>query len=294
MSFNILNMVGPPPPTPPFASRIDRAKALARTYASLNNRDGWTRVEEFQRVQQWRSKYPDKGSSAASSALDLPRGRIRPWFNGSKPDPARAVEVADVNGWLDAQPGSQVFEALSVLHAWILAGGSILAKTYVPRLAVDTDDPRKLAAVALDVVGVDVTVSREREHDSEPSRSAELRPMDHASTLGRFLVAVLDAPLGEKAGHDIHVPAWLAATPFDTQLRWARTVVTLRGTQTDPRHGYRCQLKEESRPEDYYHDLGDCFATIVGDDDQVTVGAQTIRLRKRAAALLDVVPHLPD
>ncbi|MFD1572146.1 hypothetical protein [Halorubrum laminariae] len=187
-----------------------------------------------------------------------------------------------------------MFDALSVLHGWVLAGGSILAETYVPRLAVDTDDPRKLAAAALDAVGVDVTVSREREHDTEPSRSAELRPMDHASTLGRFLVAVLDAPLGEKAGRDVHVPEWIAATPFDTQLRWARTVVTLRGTQTNPRHGYRCQLKEECRPDEYYRDLGDRFATIVGDDDQVTVGAQTVRLKERAAALLDEVPHLPN
>jgi hypothetical protein len=55
----------------------------------------------------------------------MPRGRLRTWFDGGKPDPAHAIDTAETNGWLDAQPGERTFEALALLHAWVLAGGGI-------------------------------------------------------------------------------------------------------------------------------------------------------------------------
>lgn len=97
------------------SDRTYRAQALARTYGG--DRDGWERLTEYQRVLEWRGTHPQKGSQAAASALDLPRGRIRPWFDGAKPDPVHAVDTAEANGWLDAQPSDRVFEALSVLSA---------------------------------------------------------------------------------------------------------------------------------------------------------------------------------
>lgn len=44
------------------SDRTDRAAALARTYGG--DRDGWTRVAEYQRVQEYAAAHPNGGSSA--------------------------------------------------------------------------------------------------------------------------------------------------------------------------------------------------------------------------------------
>lgn len=267
--------------------RTTRAQRLARTYGG--ERDGWERVTEFQRVQRWRGRHPELKSHPASRALDLPRSRIRPWFNGAKPDPVHAVETADINGWLDAEPGDPVFEALSVLHAWVLAGGSILAENYVPRFAVDDSDPEALLRSALDVVGAGATVAR----SAEPSRATELRPASDAPTLGRFLVSVLDAPLGEKIDGGATIPEWVTAAPFETKLRWSRVYVSLRSIptgQTERGH----HIREERRSPGYWRALAAVFRAVVGPDVTISVRENSVYLDKRAVAMLDVTPELPE
>jgi hypothetical protein len=269
--------------------RTDRAKALARTYGT--DRDGWERVEEYQRVLEWRGEHPNLGSSAAASALELPRSRIRPWFDGSKPDPVHAVDTAERHGWLDAQPGGRVFEALSVLHAWIYAGGSIDQRAYVPTFAVGNDDPRDLAVDALRTVGLTPAVERE----DESGRATEVRPAGEGrSHLGRFLHGVLGAPVGPKnEGAGVELPSWLLASGASTRLRWARVYVTLRAvTIDDVRHGYSRQLYE-ARSRSFKRAVGELLAGLA-PADTVTVSERGVLLRPPAARELDVVPTLPE
>ncbi len=238
----------------------------------------------------WRGKYPEKGSSAASSALDMPRGRLRAWFDGAKPDPAHAVEAADMNGWLDAAPGDRIFAALTICHGWVVAGGSIEATRWMPMFVVGDGDPVAGLRDCLDDLGVGVSISRE----GSERRAHELRPSVNGPVLGRFLHAILGAPLGRKTDGDLSLPRWLREAPFDTRLRWARTVVSLRGTPIDPARGYRLQMREEDRPRDWYDSLGELFRELVGEADEIVVGEQSVRFRERAAAMLDVVPSLPE
>lgn len=269
--------------------RQTRAQALARTYGG--ERDGWERVEEYQRVLEWQGKHPNRGSSAASSALDLPRSRIRPWFNGSKPDPVHAVDTAEQHGWLDAQPGEYVFEALSVLHAWVYAGGSIARETWVPFFAVGDTDPEDLAVQALHVVGLKDTIRRA----NDSGRATEVRPSGPGgSHLGRYLHGVLGAPVGPKNERSaIELPQWLADAGSSTRLRWARIYVSLRGTRIDEtQHGYALQLTE-ARSHAFRQALGGLLAELA-PVDSVTIGQRGILLRPGAARELAVVPTLPS
>lgn len=268
--------------------RTDRAEALARTYGG--DRDGWERVEEYQQVLEWRGTHPNSGSQAAASALDLPRSRIRPWFNGSKPDPVHAVDTAEQHGWLDARPGERVFEALSVLNAWVFAGGSINQRHYVPAFAVGNGDPRELAVEALRAVGLTATSNR----SDEPGRATEIRPSGAGgSHLGRYLYGVLGAPIGPKnEGSDIDVPPWLADVGASTRLRWGRVYVALRGTRiNEARHGYALQLTEARTPA-FRRALADLLVGLA-PADSVTVGEHGIFLRPAAAREFDIVPTLP-
>lgn len=272
------------------ADRQARAQALARTYGG--DRDGWERLLEFQRVLEWRGKHPNKGSSAAASALDLPRSRIRPWFDGgSKPEPVHAVDTAEEHGWLDTQPGERVFEALSVLHAWVYAGGSIEQTNYVPTFAVGEDDPRELAVGALRAAGLAASVHRE----DDPHRATEVRPAGPGGThLGRFLYGVLGAPIGPKTERAaVELPAWLFDSGASTRLRWARVYVVLRAVHLDEtRHGYALQLYE-ARSQAFQRQLRDLFEGLA-PAETVTLAERGVLLRLAAEREFDVVPTLPN
>lgn len=77
--------------------------------------------------------HPDKASSALSSEVDFPRGRIRPWVDGdSKPDCLRGLETAQEHGWiLDTRDDEQA-RPLIILAVWIPASGSIDSEDVVP------------------------------------------------------------------------------------------------------------------------------------------------------------------
>ncbi|MFC7115836.1 hypothetical protein ACFQH2_13995 [Natronoarchaeum sp. GCM10025703] len=96
-------------------------KSLARTYNVQNRADPWDAVEDYQEYLDVAARHPDSGSSALASKLEMPRGRIRAWENGAKPDPARAVEVAEQRGWFEGVDSDE-FAALNQLVAWILSG----------------------------------------------------------------------------------------------------------------------------------------------------------------------------
>jgi hypothetical protein len=263
--------------------RTDRAKALARSYGG--DRDGWTRVDEYQRVTEYAAAHPNAGSSAVASALELPRGRVRPWLDGAKPDPAHAVATAERHGWLDAEPGGRVFEALSLLTAWLYAGGSIDADRYVPHLSVSDGDPQAVGHELFTAIGIDSELLAR-----DGPQGAEIRPTGAGmSHLGRFLHAVMEAPVGTK-DDALRLPSWLASAPITTQTRWVQLYVRLRGVRLQDS---RLQLQEQ-RSRAYRRELADLLRTVVDDEGAVTVGERALRIDAAHARLLDVVPRLPD
>ncbi|WP_011322698.1 hypothetical protein [Natronomonas pharaonis] len=80
----------------------DTAKrSLVETYDPPNYDDPWDAVEDYERVQRYTAKHPQQGSQAVSTAVDLPRGRIRSWVDGDgMPDCYRCLQTALENGWI--------------------------------------------------------------------------------------------------------------------------------------------------------------------------------------------------
>lgn len=69
--------------------------AVARTYSHPSYDDPWNAVEDHRRVIAYVAEHPTRGSQAIATALDLPRGRIRPWLeDGAMPDGRRTITVA--------------------------------------------------------------------------------------------------------------------------------------------------------------------------------------------------------
>lgn len=270
-------------PFPPSESK----RRLARTYAD----SGWDGVREYDAAMRWHAAHPQQGSYVASRALDLPRGRLRAWFDGAKPEAVRAIDTAESRGWLDATPGDLTFEGLSVLHAWILAGGSIAQDTFVPSLAVGPADPGGLARDAFAATGI----RSRRVNESTAERATEIRPDGPGrSHLGRFLHGVLGAPVGDKTQVGAEPLAYLASVPKMTLLRWCQTYVTLRGSAVELARGGRTVRLGERRSREYRRALADRLRAVVGDDAHVTVTDYATVLGADTLGMLDVAPALPS
>jgi len=265
-------------------TRDAREKLLARTYETFG--DGWQRVLDYRRVREYQQQHPDDGYWTTAKALDLNPNRIRQWVkNDAKPDPVHAIETADANGWLDAEPGDRVFEALSLLVAWTYAGGNITADTYSLTLTVSDDDPEPLARELLEAVGFPV----ETVHADADGRATDYRPSGAGrSHLGRFLHGVLDAPVGAKTEQKLSIPAWLDAVPPATRTRWVQLYIGLRGTTADDQWIRLTEQREGA----YLAELGALIRSVV-DDEDVRVGQDTVFIRPQIAHLLQGLPRLP-
>lgn len=249
---------------------LTTAKALARTYEGPAN--PWERVQEYERVLEYKSHHPNKGSSAVASALDLPRGRIRPWLDGGAPDVVRGVRTAEEHGWLDLDARKPAFRGLNVFVAWIYSSGSI-TRRYVPRFIVTSPDDRGCLQQAADCADIDLRAARE----GEPSRADELVPAADASVLGRVL-STLGAPVGEKVTLR-QLPAYLDDTPDRIRREFARIYLQNRATPRPDKELW--QIKEE-RPDRYIESLARFFRDTM--DTRVEYGANLIRIWDDAIA----------
>jgi hypothetical protein len=264
-----------------------RERVLARTYG--NERDGWERVEEYRRVREYVDSRPGVNSATVASALDLPRSRIRSWVDGAgRPDPVRAIQLAAERGWLDAEPGDPVFEALVVCHAWVYAGGSIAAENYRPSFAVNGDDPETTLLACLEALDLDYR----RYRDDVDRRATEIVPADHGVVLGRYLAGVLDAPTGPKDSETaMGLPGWLSGAPYETRRRWARTYVMVRGCRREDRAG-GVQLVER-RTDVYRNALRAFLEDLVEHPEWITLsGDTTVYVRPPAADRLYTRPTI--
>jgi hypothetical protein len=205
-----------------------------------------------------------------------------------RPDPVRAIEHARRLGWLETEPGEAAFEALTVCHAWVHAGGSIAAENYRPSFAVDRDDPETTLLDCLDALKLDYRRYRDRVEE----RATEVVPANHGVVLGRFLAGVLDAPVGPKdAETAMGLPEWLSEAPYETRRRWARTYVTVRGCRRDDRAG-GVQIVER-RHDVYRNALQEFLADLVERPEWITLsGDTTVYVRPPAADRLHARPRI--
>ncbi|MCU4972922.1 hypothetical protein OB955_09220 [Halobacteria archaeon AArc-m2/3/4] len=256
---------------------------LARTYNTPAYDDPYAAVMDYQAVMRYASEHPNKGSGAISSALEIPRGRIRPWLeSGSKPDPARAIDVARELGWLDARYLDREFVGLNTLVANVFSGGSISTGRFEPSFALNYREHRSHVIDALEMVGLEYGFHNEESDD----HATEVRPTEHSSVLGRTL-AVLGAPVGPKADlEDLTLPWYLENAPYETREMFVLAYLANRGTHHRTKDTITVQ---EDRPESYRREL----AALVEDvaKEPVTVGEQNVTVSAAAARSLGIQPR---
>lgn len=210
-------------------SRLVSGPELARTYAHPAYADPWKAVEEYRAVMDYAGNNPDAGSTAVANRFELPRSRVRPWLDGSRPDCVRGLQTAEAHGWVDVAPDSDVFRGLNVMLAWIFSGGSILNETWMPYWVADDELDRDLLERAAALVGVELDWTR----SADDGRARELRPIEDASVLGRVLV-VLGAPRGEKnEANDVTLPSYLETEPVRVGQEFVQVYFRNRGRTLD-------------------------------------------------------------
>lgn len=257
------------------------APALARTYAHRSYDDPWECVQDYLRVIEYTNDNPFDVSTTVANALDLPRGRVQSWMDGSRPNCVRGIRVAEEAGWLDAEIDSPAFRGLNVLVAWVLSGGSIGRDGFVPTFVAANEHADVLHRAA-DLVGISLETSQSQDRYD----GAEFRPTDAGSVLGRVL-HVLGAPLGRKnRTTDLTLPAYLDDAPDTLVREFTATYVVNRGTPL-PNRGGAIQVKED-RSGAYLDSLAGLFQEATGRP--VTSGESGVYLDADAAGVIDTWP----
>lgn len=241
---------------------------LAATYNTPSYADPMDAVADYKTYQrEWATT--DLGSQAVSTRMEVPRGRVRSWEDGSKPDVVRGIETARKHGWLECEADSDTFAALNRLVAGVFSGGSISASTFEPSYSAPDDRVDDQLRADLDTLGVGSRVAFSNSGNVE-----EIRPRSDASVLGRVLVA-LGAPAGEKAGVVERLPSYLYRHADVTQQEFARVYVANRAT--DRRDRDFMQIREE-RSDRYLDSVAALLRSTM--DVEVWRGNRTIRFRK--------------
>lgn len=248
-------------------------RALARTYDGGAYTDPWDAVEDYRRVLEYTSRHPDEGSTAVSSALELPRGRIRPWMDGSAPDSVRGIETAREYGWIDATYGDPEFTALNSLVANVFSGGSIAERNYSPSFTLNHRGEVSHVVDALELAGVDYRIVDDRE-----DRADEARPTTDGTVLGRVL-AVLGAPVGPKGQQRLSLPAYLDDAPHETKEMFVYCYLENRAVEYEEKATLRVA---EDRNKSYLlelaaliHEVSD--GRVAVDDHGITISAEAAR-----------------
>lgn len=261
------------------------AQAFARTYSHPVYDDPWDAVEDYRRVQAIATDYENPSPTAIADHLDLPRGRVKPWLYGSKPDCVRGIETARKHGWVNVDTDSSVFRGLNVLVAWIFSSGSITAANYSPYFVLDDHDDEPLLTAAADLADVDLHYTRSLGAD----RSAELRPVRDGSVLGR-VCSVLGAPVGQKsAGSAIELPAYLTHVDERLAREFVQTYLLHRGEHQE---GTDYRRFREERPAGYLESVGELIRRLTGE--AVTVEGRTVNISAAAAREIGRWPPVLD
>ena len=200
--------------------------ALAATYNTPAYADPMDAIADFETYRrEWASS--ELGSAAVASRMELPRGRIRSWQDGSKPDVVRGIEVARDHGWIDCEVDSDKFAALNRLVAGVFSGGSISDSTFAPSFSAPDSYVEDQLRDDLESLGAGCQWVMSNSGNVE-----ELRPESNASVLGRVLVA-LGAPQGPKAETVDRLPSYLDSVPDELRHSFVRVYVANRGVDVE-------------------------------------------------------------
>lgn len=247
-------------------------EAIAATYSTPGQIAAWDAVEQYRRVQRVASRNPNAGSVALASKLELPRGRIRPWLDGSAPDVVRGLVTAHEHRWFDTDR----IPAWTTLVAGILGGGSIAAETYSPEWTTTPTAAVERIQDALDELDVGhQEVCRENRPDS-------IRPAEDQSVLGRALVA-LGAPAGNKNTDSEPLPEWLLTTPIQARLVAVEVLVLYRGQAFEEKDTVELF---ETRSRAFRESVADLIGSVV--DGEVNAGSRYVIISAAAAHELGV------
>ncbi|ELZ05727.1 hypothetical protein [Natrialba aegyptia] len=248
------------------------ARDLARTYDGGSYRDAWEVVEQYREATKYANTH-DAGSSAAASALDLPRSRLRTWIDdGGKPDVVHGIDTARKHGWLECTTDDDVFTALNALVANVFAGGAIAEQYYRPSFALNHLGEDSHVIDALELAGVDCQIVDDRD-----GRADEVRPTEDGTVLGRVL-AVLGAPVGPKADQDISLPTYLVTGP-DVRETFVYAYLENRAVKHD---GKDTLTVREKRNDDYLAGLAAVINDVAGGgvergEGSITISAEAAR-----------------
>ncbi|QCW05221.1 hypothetical protein [Natrinema pallidum] len=254
------------------------ADALARTYSPPSYSDPVDVVKDYGRTMDYASRHPNKGSSAIASALELPRGRIRPWLDGAKPDAVRGIETARDYGWLEAEYGDPEFTAHNTLVANVFSAGSISEQYYRPSFALNHRGEDSHVLDALELAGCEYRIVADRR-----DRADEARPTEDASVLGRVLAA-LGAPVGPKADQQLALPTYLTDAPDDVRETFVYSYLENRAIEHDDKATLTVR---EARNRTYLESLAALIDDVAGGG--VSLGERDIVISADAARELGTV-----
>lgn len=253
-------------------------QALARTYRTPGYDDPWECVADYQRVLEYTTEHPNRGSSAVATRLNLPRSRIRPWMNDSRPDVVRGIQTAEANGWLANHATHETTTALVALAAWALSGGSINhgeggAHVY---FSLDHDDDDYFATLA-STAGFEYHVVNE----TATERATEARPATDGSVLARVLIAMGVPRTATEKHTATSLPAFVDTLSAELRLAFARVYVLNRGAKHADKDTLTIRVE---RPAAYLDELVEVLRAVSGE--AVTRTGKTVTVSAAAARVL--------
>jgi hypothetical protein len=265
-------------------------RTLVRTYNPPAYADPWDCVEDFERVQQAAAKHPNKGSAALASVVDLPRGRIRPWLDGGRPDCYRGLQTALSNGWM-LDEWDTVGRALNCLAAWTLSSGGINDR-WVPQWVADTGAEFNALERYAEAVGVSLIQTRTDDTTTPDGtrRAAEYRPNTDASVLGRVL-STWTGLQGDK-DRTVRFPRYVRFAPDEVARDFCRVYVAQRGIERE--HGRPFIQIAATRSEAFRRDLLAQIRRVVDEPDAVRGDSWPVRIYEPAKSQLAGYPELND
>jgi len=252
--------------------RLPTVEAFASTYNTPSYADPMESVADYRRYQrEWATS--ELGSAAISTRMELPRGRIRSWEDGSKPDVVNGIETALEHGWLEQPVDSEAFTALNRLVAGVYSGGSISTATFEPSFSTPDEWVDRRLRADLNRLNAESWVA-----ESNSGNVEELRVATDATVLGRVLVA-LDAPQGPKAESARQPPTYLYGETTTTTLRedFVRIYMANRGVRVAEKGFIQIQEQRSNR-------YRNALAALLDDvlDVNVRCGERALRVDEAA------------
>jgi len=256
------------------------ADALARTY-NHRSKDPWEAVELYREAnakpENWGAQRVASAinSDQANAFMGLSRSELRAWVDGdSKPDAARAVDVARELGWV-ADEWTDTVRALAQLVVGVYAFGSIVEANYAPSWSPDDPDSEAAIERALEAAGVGYQhIARD-----DSAQGDEIRAASHGTRLGRALV-VAGAPVGDKNADSVGgLPDWVHTAPRVVQMELVLLFVRGRATAYPGKATRRVQ---SDRPRHYFADWAEVIEAVTGESAtaselSVTISADAVR-----------------